>query len=164
MAENRRRKESRSPSRRAKARTFETFGARGATLKPPIRKPKLQRKLELSASSTALFVFAAAAGLNSVLQITRVRSVHSKDRALDVFHRSHVHFVGENVALLDQPVQLVDELGLFHLANLLDQELSVSRRSGESERFQQGNFASAEIDLPFHPNLVTAYSSPRAEI
>ena len=81
--------------------------------------------------------------MDCFLQIASVGGVDSKNRALDVFHRADINFIGENIAKLDQSTELIEEFGLVHLSNVLDQKLPVGGRSGEPESFQQRDFASA---------------------
>jgi hypothetical protein len=89
--------------------------------------------------------------MERVAEIARVGSVDPENSAFDIFHRADIDFIGEDITKLDQSIQLIEEFGLVPLSNLLDQNLPVGGRSGEPERFQQRDFASAKIDFAMHP-------------
>src|ERR1700736_5832399 len=138
----------------------------GGTVKLRIPNPKLQRTLKFQAessrlwnlgkellgatASTALLAVAPVPRLNSILQIARVGSVHTKGRPLDVLHRPDVYFVGEHVTLRYESSEVVDKFGMFHFADVVDEKLAISRRSGESQCLQQRNLAASQINLAVH--------------
>src|SRR5260370_5485472 len=106
--------------------------------------------------------FAPAARLDRIEQIARVGSVHAKDTALDTLHGTQVGLVREHVAKLNQPIELVEKLCRFHLANLLDQHLPESWRAAQAHCFQECDLAATQINLTPHKYLSTMNDNCRA--
>src|SRR5438477_8014488 len=109
----------------------------------PKTKCVLDHFARLTAPTSSPLFLPSAAGIERIAQIARVGSVHAKHGAFDIFRRSHIHFVAKNVALRNEAVHFIEKLGLLHLANALEQNLSVNWRAREAQCFQECNFAPA---------------------
>src|SRR2546423_8079309 len=105
------------------------------------------------ASTPTSLALAPATGMKRVAQIARVGSVHAENGALDIFHCSHVHFVGKDVAERNETGQFIQKLGRLHLTDALDQNFAVNRRSGKPHCLKKRDLASAQIDLAMHTIL-----------
>src|SRR5215471_18636625 len=123
MVGNPRRREGRSRLPPAKARSSLALETH---FKPRVPDPNLQAPNEfqcqkiqplpvlgfgawdfaaLAAASSPALRFWPPARMKSILQIARVRGIHPKAGALDVFHRAHVNLVGKDVTEGNQSSQ-----------------------------------------------------------
>src|SRR6266487_1626684 len=95
-------------------------------------------------------LFAPAAGVDCVPQITRIGSVHAENTALDIVDRTHAHFLRKHVTERNKSIELIVKLRGFYLANSLDQQLPVSWRAAQAHCFQERDLAAAQINLTSH--------------
>src|SRR5205807_7416914 len=69
---------------------------------------------------------------------------------LHFLHGADVHFVREDVALIDQADECLEKLTGLHLFDAVEEELAIHLRAGEPDLFQERNLAAIEFDFATH--------------
>ena len=114
--------------------------------------------LLLTSTSTApslFFRFAPPVRIERIFQVMHVRWIHAKGSALHILQRPNIHLSGEEVAHRQQPSKRINKFAGLDFFYSIDQEFSCYGGTGQANRFQNCNFASAQLDLMSHVAILT---------
>src|SRR5437764_1055490 len=96
------------------------------------------------------FALPFPARIYRVLQVFRMRRIHPEKGLLDIFHYPDVHLVRDDITKVDKPAKTIEEFAGFHFLNPIDQELSIKRRTGQTDLFQDRDFSAIQFDFATH--------------
>ena len=105
--------------------------------------------------SAVFFRFAPPARIERIFQVVHVRWIHVKRSALHILQRPNIHLAGEEVAHRQQPAERVNKFPGLDFFHAVDQEFSCHGRAAQADRFQNRNFAAAQLDLVSHVAILT---------
>src|SRR5438876_4562506 len=123
------------------------------------------RLLTSTAPPPAVFFrFAPPARIERIFQVMHVRWIHAKGSALHILQRPDIHLSGEEVAHRQQPSERINKFAGLDFFYSIDQEFSCHGRAGQANRFQNCNFAAAQLDLMSNVALLTVTRASSSEL
>ena len=110
------------------------------------------------------FRFAPPVRIERIFQVMHVRWIHAKGSALHILQRPNIHLSGEEVAHRQQPSKRINKFAGLDFFYSIDQEFSCYGGTGQANRFQNCNFASAQLDLMSHVAILTVNRAVSSEL
>jgi hypothetical protein len=131
----------------AQRKPVEIAASHGQSRNALVNEPTIFSAATLALGAVA---FPFRARIYRIAQIFRISGVHSKKRFPGLFDRSDVHFVRENVTLIDQARERIEDLGGFHAFDAIQKNFPIHLRAGEADFFQKSNFTAIKVNVATH--------------